>query len=174
MSSEFKAICLICFTGNFWEKRKINKYISLIWNIQKKFQIGSRLCGWIGVRFKTLQLWSYCILQLSLRDFLRYLEIYQEIWELSFLSVGNLCLYNNSVAKFVTPLIFLLSTVLPLLLTSSDFWHTLCFVGCCEGFILCGYTCVFHKVHPPVGRAETFWLAAWEPLGLRYSEGKCA
>lgn len=36
---------------------------------------------------------SYCILKLSLRDFLRYLGSYQEIMEQNFLiSIGNLCL----------------------------------------------------------------------------------
>jgi len=35
------------------KEKQTRKYISLIWNTQKKFQIESRLCGQIRVRFKT-------------------------------------------------------------------------------------------------------------------------
>lgn len=40
----------------------------------------------------TVLLWSYCVLQLSLRDFLRYLGSYREVMEQNVLiSIGNLC-----------------------------------------------------------------------------------
>lgn len=51
-----------------------------------------------SVCLDTVQLWSSCILQFSLRDFLRYLGIYQEIMGLSFLiSVVKLCLKHTTI-----------------------------------------------------------------------------
>lgn len=46
----------------------------------------------------SVHLWNFCVLKFSLRVFLRYLEIYQEITRLSFLiSVVKLCLKHVEI-----------------------------------------------------------------------------